>query len=220
MPSSQISRRSYLAKRLLVKKGHVRKAKLHTTFLLPILIFFEEPSFSQQMHDVMVKEPACIRTNKGVDVGPGPSIVVSNPGTFNAGNTTFRWQFWELNDSESVSPLIVSMLLTLLEKLQNAHANTEVVEPAVADEDVPVESPGEEETLHLVNIGELDAPLSEQIEGSTRSDDKLLDDMLLEQTHHEAIETTIEATLLQESSSTLGHRLSKHNSPSLQNCRL
>ncbi|ONK78346.1 uncharacterized protein A4U43_C02F17580 [Asparagus officinalis] len=47
----------------------------------------------------------------------------ANPGTSTIDNVLFRWHTKELNDSEFVHSLIVSMLLALLDKLQEANVD-------------------------------------------------------------------------------------------------
>ncbi|ONK73139.1 uncharacterized protein A4U43_C04F27650 [Asparagus officinalis] len=75
-------------------------------------VFSDEPDLSHQ-----VEKPAeAADVRETVNVGPDSA----SPGTSTIDNVLFRWHTKELNDSEFVPPLIVSMLLALLDKLQEA----------------------------------------------------------------------------------------------------
>ena len=106
--------------------------------LSPIFDDFERSDFSRPMDEVIAEEPVGVEAGTNieavVDSGAGPDTGerVGDPGTSNIGDRSFIW--WELNDSEFLSPLIVSMLLTFLEKLQEAVLSNKAVEPSAATE--------------------------------------------------------------------------------------
>ncbi|ONK60127.1 uncharacterized protein A4U43_C08F14600 [Asparagus officinalis] len=108
-----------------------------------------------------VEKPA-----EAVDVRETINVEPDSANTSTIDNIPFRWQTKELNDSEFVPPLIVSMLLALLDKLQGANmdlgsreANTPVGDFLTDDFD---------EGGLLV-----DTPMLHFIYGSPQTDDQL-----------------------------------------------
>ncbi|XP_020265636.1 uncharacterized protein LOC109841166 isoform X1 [Asparagus officinalis] len=161
----------------------------------PDLDFFGGSCFAPPIDEAVNQDLTGIETDttpgagEGIVVGSDSPMVVANPGTSIIGSTTFRWQSRVLNDSELVSPLIAYMLLALLEKLQEAIIDVGVEEQAVITEDVSMEGSNDTNTFHHV----ADAPPSDPIRDPSGSEDRLLDEMLLEQTRRDATEPVIEA---------------------------
>ncbi|XP_020249518.1 uncharacterized protein LOC109826912 [Asparagus officinalis] len=135
----------------------------------PDLDFFGGSSILPQTDEVMaedltgVETGATIETGEGVVVEPGLSTMVASPGAPITGSTHFRWKYQALNDSKSGPPLIIYMLLALLEKLQEASADAEIIEPIVGTGDILMEGLSDEEAFHNAALAESDAPLSDPV---------------------------------------------------------